>query len=199
MAYPTLLNYRYIEKPDLPALVIKIIKPQGSTVKFIDENGNKIAVTEVDEKSDIFRFSSPKFKEINIDLVPISTVTVTPIIYVTAIATPVTPIMTETPQEVQNGKVAILQVVYNLGRKDNGAEVTVTLKNVGSSTARFVNLSMNIPVGLDAILDSGAEMDGNTIVWTGDIEPGKEHIIKYQVGAPKADIEIPVKVTYIDY
>lgn len=68
LAYPTLINYRYIEKPDLPALVIKITKPQGSSVKFVDENGNKIVVTELDEKGEIFRFSSPKFNEINIDL-----------------------------------------------------------------------------------------------------------------------------------
>lgn len=27
---------------------------------------------------------------------------------------------------------------------------------------------------------------------------GKEHVIKYQVAPPKADIEIPVRVTYIN-
>ena len=84
LAYPTLINYKYIEKPDLPAFVIKITKPQGNTVKFIDESGNKIVITEVDEKSGVFRFSSPKFNEINIDLSPIditptiTTVTATP-------------------------------------------------------------------------------------------------------------------------
>lgn len=125
---------------------------------------------------------------------PTLTQTVTP----TSTPTPTSiPTVTTTP-DVQNSKVAILQVVYNIGRKDNGAEVTVTLKNIGSSTARFVNLSMNIPTGLGAILDSGAEMDGNTMVWKGDIEPGNEHVIKYHVGPVKADIEIPVRVTYIN-
>jgi len=68
LAIPSLINYKYMEKPDLPAIVIKITKPQGSTVKFIDENGNKIVATEVDDKGEIFRFSSPQFKEITVEI-----------------------------------------------------------------------------------------------------------------------------------
>jgi len=138
--------------------------------------------------------------------VPVVTLVAVPV--VTPVAVPVvTPIMKTTPTETENSKVAILQVVYNISRKYNKAEVTVSLKNIGNSTARFVNLYMNIPAGLGATLDSKSEMDGNEImwkvngsdiVWKGDIEPGKEHVIKYQVVTPKADIEIPVKVTYIN-
>jgi hypothetical protein len=65
LAYPTLINYRYIEKSGLPALVVKITKPQESSIKLFDENRNKI---NPDETGDIFRFSSPQFKELNIDL-----------------------------------------------------------------------------------------------------------------------------------
>lgn len=68
LAFPTLISYEYMEKPDLPAIVVKITKPEGNSVKFIDENGNKIVASEVDEKGEIFRFSSPEFKEINIEI-----------------------------------------------------------------------------------------------------------------------------------
>jgi hypothetical protein len=68
LAVPAIISYPYVGKPDLPAIVIKITKPEGNTVKFTDENGNKIAATEVDEKGEIFRFSSPEFKEINVEI-----------------------------------------------------------------------------------------------------------------------------------
>ncbi|MCX9082512.1 MAG: hypothetical protein OIN83_09975 [Candidatus Methanoperedens sp.] len=68
LAVPAIINYKYMEKPDLPAIVVKIAKPQESTVKFIDENGNKIGATEVDDKGEIFRFSSPQFKEITVEI-----------------------------------------------------------------------------------------------------------------------------------
>lgn len=68
LAIPALINYEYKEKPGLPAIIVKIIKPQGSTVKFIDENGNKIAATEVDDKGEIFKFSLPQFKEIKVEI-----------------------------------------------------------------------------------------------------------------------------------
>jgi len=68
LAVPAIINYKYIEKPDLAAIVIKIAKPQENTVKFIDENGNKIGATEVDDKGEIFRFSSPQFKEITVEI-----------------------------------------------------------------------------------------------------------------------------------
>ena len=68
LAVPAIISYPYVEKPDLPAIVIKITKSEGNTVKFTDEKGNKIAATEVDEKGEIFRFSSPEFKEINVEI-----------------------------------------------------------------------------------------------------------------------------------
>lgn len=68
LAIPALINYEYKEKPGLPAIIVKIIKPQGSTVKFIDENGNKITATEVDDKGEIFKFSLPQFKEIKVEI-----------------------------------------------------------------------------------------------------------------------------------
>ncbi len=68
LAIPSLINYTYTEKPDLPGIVVKIAKPQGSTVQFIDENGNKIVPTEVDDKDEIFMFSAPQFKEITVEI-----------------------------------------------------------------------------------------------------------------------------------
>ena len=68
LAVPAIISYPYVGRPDLPAIVIKINKSEGNTVKFTDENGNKIAATEVDEKGEIFRFSSPQFKEINVEI-----------------------------------------------------------------------------------------------------------------------------------
>ncbi len=68
LAYPTLLNYRYIEKPDLPALVVKITKPLDSSIKIYDENRNELKPTEADETGEILRFSDPKFKELNIEI-----------------------------------------------------------------------------------------------------------------------------------
>jgi len=68
LAYPTLLNYRYIEKPDLPALVVKITKPPESSIKLFDENRNELKPSEADETGEIIRFSSPQFKELNIEI-----------------------------------------------------------------------------------------------------------------------------------
>lgn len=67
-AIPALINYEYRERPGLPAIIVKITNPQGSEVKFIDENGNKIAATEVDDKGEIFKFSFPQFKEIKVEI-----------------------------------------------------------------------------------------------------------------------------------
>jgi len=68
LAYPALINYRYLEKSDLPAIVVKITKPADSSVKFLDENGNMITPTVSDENGTINRFSTPQFKEINVEL-----------------------------------------------------------------------------------------------------------------------------------
>jgi hypothetical protein len=68
LAIPALINYKYMEKPGLPAIIVKITKPQGSAVQFIDENGNKIAATEVNDKGDVFKFSLPQFKEIKVEI-----------------------------------------------------------------------------------------------------------------------------------
>lgn len=68
LTYPTLINYRYIEKPGLPSLIVKITKPQESSIKMFDENRNELKPTEADETGDINRFSSPQFKELNIEI-----------------------------------------------------------------------------------------------------------------------------------
>lgn len=68
LAIPALINYKYKERPGLPAVIAKITKPQGNAVKFIDENGNKIAATEIDDKGEIFKFSLPQFKEITVEI-----------------------------------------------------------------------------------------------------------------------------------
>ena len=69
LAVPALTSYRYVENPNIgAALVVKITKPEGNTVQFTDENGDKMAATDVDEKAGIFRFSSPEFKEINVEI-----------------------------------------------------------------------------------------------------------------------------------
>ena len=70
LAYPTLINYKYGQRPDLPAIVIKVMKPEGSSVAFQDENGNKISPSKVTEdgNSIINRFYSPVFKEINVEI-----------------------------------------------------------------------------------------------------------------------------------
>ncbi len=68
--YPTLINYRYQDRPDLPAVVIKVTKLEDSTITFTDENGNKISTQDVSEdgNSIISRFSSPAFKELTIEV-----------------------------------------------------------------------------------------------------------------------------------
>lgn len=69
LAVPALTSYRYVENPNIgAALVVKITKPPGNTVQFTDENGNKIVATDVNETAGIFRFSSPEFKEINVEI-----------------------------------------------------------------------------------------------------------------------------------
>jgi len=69
LAVPALTSYKYVENPNIgSALVVKITKPEGNAVQFTDENGNKMAATDADEKAGIFRFSSPEFKEINVEI-----------------------------------------------------------------------------------------------------------------------------------
>jgi len=70
LTYPTLINYQYMQKPGLPAVVLKITKPDGSSVTLMDENRNKISPTEVSEEGNsiINRFNSPQFKELNIEI-----------------------------------------------------------------------------------------------------------------------------------
>lgn len=69
LAVPTLISYPYMEKPGLAAVIVKINKSQTSTVRFTDENGNNIAATEVVDGG-ISRFSSPEFREINVEISP---------------------------------------------------------------------------------------------------------------------------------
>jgi hypothetical protein len=70
LAYPTLINYRYDQKEGLPAIIIIVKRPEGSSISFQDENGNKISPSDVTEdgNSIINRFNSPEFKEINVEI-----------------------------------------------------------------------------------------------------------------------------------
>jgi hypothetical protein len=65
-----LINYTYMDRPDLPAIVIKVNKSADSSIIFLDENGNKLTTSDVsgDEKSIISRFSNPQFKELTIQI-----------------------------------------------------------------------------------------------------------------------------------
>lgn len=65
---PTEINYRYLDKPGLPAIVVRINKPNESSIKFLDENRNEIKPDEPDETEDIKRFSKPQFIELNIEI-----------------------------------------------------------------------------------------------------------------------------------
>lgn len=68
LSEPTLINYRYMGKPDLPGLVVKITKPPESSIKIFDETKNEITQKEEDETGNIIRFSSPQFKELNVEI-----------------------------------------------------------------------------------------------------------------------------------
>lgn len=132
------------------------------------------------------------------------TVTVPVATYVTPTATYVTPAATTPPQTypptvAQIKKRALLQVTYEIEPKQNReALVSVHLKNIGNATATKINLIINNPSELQVTVLSGSEQTGNTITWTGEIEPGKEHIAKYVVKIVAGkDIEVPLKVTYV--
>ncbi len=70
LTYPTLINYTYGGNPSLPAVILKIRKAAGSSIKLLDENGNIISTQDVSETDDstLYKFSSPQFKEINIQV-----------------------------------------------------------------------------------------------------------------------------------
>lgn len=70
LTYPTLINYKYEGTPDLPAIVLKIKKPEGSSIILLDENRNNINLEDVSELdgSTLYKFSSPQFKELNIEI-----------------------------------------------------------------------------------------------------------------------------------
>lgn len=66
--FPPLINYKYMEKPGLSAIVLKIMKSEGTVLRFTNENGNKIDAGGSDETSGIYRFSPQQFKEINVEI-----------------------------------------------------------------------------------------------------------------------------------
>lgn len=70
LVYPTLINYKYVEKPGLPAFIIKVIKPQENSITFLDENKNKInpSFTSEDGNSVVNMFSSPQLKEVTVEI-----------------------------------------------------------------------------------------------------------------------------------
>jgi hypothetical protein len=65
---PPIINYRYIGKPGLSALILKINKSLESSITLFDENRNEISEGEADETGDIIRFGDPQFKELNIEI-----------------------------------------------------------------------------------------------------------------------------------
>ncbi len=70
IAYPTLINYKYGQRTDLPAIVLKVTKSNDSSVTLQDENMKKIPSQEVTEEGNsmTFFFSTPQFKELNIEI-----------------------------------------------------------------------------------------------------------------------------------
>lgn len=147
-------------------------------------------------------------------MTPTPVVTITPVqttvgptptvaVTVTATATTVPTVTGDTspghPEEYYETtqKRAILEVTNKIDRSDSGAIITVSVRNTGDDTARFVNFSSSIPSELGAELVSGADWNGNELIWKGDIETGKGHDIIYKVKPAKIDINIPVKVTYV--
>ncbi|MCZ7403104.1 MAG: hypothetical protein O8C61_12850 [Candidatus Methanoperedens sp.] len=68
LAYPALINYSYTGKPGLPVLVLKITKPQESSIKLFDENRNEITTGVANETGELIRFDSLQFKELNIEI-----------------------------------------------------------------------------------------------------------------------------------
>lgn len=72
LTYPTLINYKYEGKPEsgLPAIILKIRKPEGSSIILQDENRNDINPEDVSELdgSILYKFTSPQFKELNIEI-----------------------------------------------------------------------------------------------------------------------------------
>jgi hypothetical protein len=67
---PPFINYTYGGNPSLPAVILKIRKPVGSSIKLQDENGNTITTQDVSEVDDstLYKFNSLQFKEINIQI-----------------------------------------------------------------------------------------------------------------------------------
>ncbi|MCE8422379.1 MAG: hypothetical protein J5U16_00425 [Candidatus Methanoperedens sp.] len=70
LAVPTIINYNYEGKPGLPAIVIKVTGPAGSSVELLDGNGNKLTADNISEdgNSKIYRFGTPQFKEVEIQI-----------------------------------------------------------------------------------------------------------------------------------
>ncbi len=70
LTYPALINYKYVQNPELPALILKVTKSEDSSVALLDENNNKISPQEVSEEGNsiINRFYSPQFKKLNIEI-----------------------------------------------------------------------------------------------------------------------------------
>ncbi len=67
-AIPGIINYRFMEKPGLAAVIVKVNKSEGSTSRFLDENSNEIIPTESDAKGETNRFSNPLFNELNLEI-----------------------------------------------------------------------------------------------------------------------------------
>jgi len=71
LAYPTLINYKYVQIKGLPLFILKLTVPKDNSIALIDENGNKITPQEISEadNSIINRWSDPpQFKEITVEV-----------------------------------------------------------------------------------------------------------------------------------
>lgn len=70
LSYPTLINYRYMGRPGLPAVIVKVTKPEGSSIELQDENRNRLSPDEKTEEGNsvLNRFESPMFREIRVEI-----------------------------------------------------------------------------------------------------------------------------------
>lgn len=92
---------------------------------------------------------------------------------------------------------AQLQVEISAGKTKQELTITVNLKNIGNATASHINLTIDNPPELEAVVLSGGDKIGETITWKGELKPNDEHIARYSVKAITGrNLEIPLKVTY---
>ena len=127
--------------------------------------------------------------------IPTTVAIAIPTTVATAIPTTVATVVTTASTPI--GKKAILAVINKVDRSGDRAVITIKIKNIGEDKAKFVKFSSEIPSGIDWKLESGADRNGNTVTWNGDIDIGREHNIVYSMNRPNIDLNIPLEVTYV--